>query len=465
MQQKESYDVLRLIEHGQICYISSENVQGRTLARYLKYHPVMEKKEMFLLLKAIAEQLELIHRCRGNPCYQYVNPYSIILAEDGRVYFLDMKAETNMKQVVFMQRRDMREYFLPPEENYYQNASKELDIYYQSVSEIQKQIPKWKEKVNKESSGDKGKRRWKIYIALFFTVVVAGYMLIQQRKNVPDGIIKEQQKATSNANTELRTDSQENEKRDEEYLELALAYFLNVGNVEKSRICLNELTNKELAENLKMLIGAYEKQECPEDVGKYKESLAYLEKVWKKRSKISEEKQKQEIQCLIRGYGLLDDEDSVEKVLELVKRGMQTDYLNDSVKKEMLEYQAAACEKKKTEEEAAKIYTDLLEMEQEDGNREMLYKKIAQLYEAAGRCDMAMDICIQGIGELKESQELKLMHIRFMCADPSVSREECSMKIKEYVRDDGQLPDQEEFKKLQKEYAIKMEGEEVWVGR
>ena len=261
------------------------------------------------------------------------------------------------------------------------------------------------------------------------------------------------------------TDSQENEKRDEEYLELALAYFLNVGNVEKSRICLNELTNKELAENLKMLIGAYEKQECPEDVRKYKKSLAYLEKVWKKRSKISEEKQKQEIQCLIRGYGLLDDEDSVEKVLELVKRGMQTDYLNDPVKKEMLEYQAAACEKKKTEEEAAKIYTELLEMEQEDGNREMLYKKIAQLYEAAGRCDMAMDICIQGIGELKESKELKLMHIRFMCADPSVSREECSMKIKEYVRDDGQLPDQEEFKKLQKEYAIKMEGEEVWVGR
>lgn len=42
----------------------------------------------------------------------------------------------------------------------------------------------------------------------------------------------------------------------------------------------------------------------------------------------------------------------------------------------MLEYQAAACEKKKTEEEAAKIYTELLEMEQEDGNREMLYKKL-----------------------------------------------------------------------------------------
>lgn len=121
---------------------------------------------------------------------------------------------------------------------------------------------------------------------IIFRSGAAGYMLIQQRKNVPDGIIKEQQKATSNANTELCTDSQENEKRDEEYLELALAYFLNVGNVEKSRICLNELTNKELAENLKMLIGAYEKQECPEDVRKYKKSLAYLERYGKKEQDI-----------------------------------------------------------------------------------------------------------------------------------------------------------------------------------
>ena len=51
LQQKESYDVLRLIEHGQLCYISSENVRGKTLDRYLKYHPVIKKREIFLLLK------------------------------------------------------------------------------------------------------------------------------------------------------------------------------------------------------------------------------------------------------------------------------------------------------------------------------------------------------------------------------------------------------------------------------
>ena len=87
LQQKESYDVLRLIEHGQLCYISSENVQGKTLDRYLKYHPVIKKREIFLLLKEIAGQLASFHRCRGNPCYQYVNPYSIVRSEDGRTTF------------------------------------------------------------------------------------------------------------------------------------------------------------------------------------------------------------------------------------------------------------------------------------------------------------------------------------------------------------------------------------------
>ena len=145
---------------------------------------------------------------------------------------------------------------------------------------------------------------------------------------------------------------------------------------------------------------------------------------------------------------------------------MQTDYLNDPVKKRNVRIPGGRLWKKRRRRRKRQRYIQSYwRWSRRTETEKCCMKKIAQLYEAAGRCDMAMDICIQGIGELKESQELKLMHIRFMCADPSVSREECSMKIKEYVRDDGQLPDQEEFKKLQKEYAIKMEGEEVWVGR
>lgn len=504
MYQEESYDVLRLIEHGQICYISSDNVRGKTLARYLKYHPVMEKEELFSMLKDIAGQLELIHRCRGNPCYQYVNPYSIIVAEDGHIYFLDMQAESNKEQLVFMQRRYIREYFLPPEEKYYQHASIELDIYglgktiqyilasaesephlnkreehrlkrliskamgahssqYQNVSEIQKQIPRYKEKVKKKSY--ENKIRGKVFVTLLLAVVAGGGVFIQQRELKVTKLKKESEiKKVKEVKPAERKNVNEKE-RDEEYLELAMAYFLNVGDTEKSEKCLKKIEDKPLAENMKILIQAYEEQEPPEDKEKYKKSLEYLEKILKKRSEISDEKKKQEIQCLVRGYGLLDDEEGNEKVLGFVKEGLQTEYLNDSMKKELLQYQAAALEKQEQYEEAAKIYAEILETEVQGGNREQLYKKIIQLYESSGRRDMAADTCMQGMKEFEESEELRLMHIRLMCAEPAVSREDCAQKIKEYVGKDARILESEEFKKLQREYEIKVEGENIWVGR
>ena len=512
LQQKESYDVLRLIEHGQLCYISSENVQGKTLDRYLKYHPVMKKREIFLLLKEIAGQLASFHRCRGNPCYQYVNPYSIVRSEDGRIYFLDMQSEANRGKMIFMQRRDIREYFLPPDEKYYQHASKELDMYglgktfqyilasveveprfsrreeyrlqriiskamgirsthYLNVSEIQKQIPRYEVKDKDKILNDKGKRRKKVCITVVLAIVFGGYFFINEWENAEKANRREMKRTESSKSEEKKSEKSDDRikkkiyERDEEYLELALAYFLNVGDMKKSLKCLNQMENQMLAVNLKGLIKAYEKQKVPEEAEKFAASLAYLENEWKERSMQSEEKKKQEIQCLVRGYGLLDDRESSEKVLDLVEEGLKTDYLNDSAKRELLQYQAAALEKEEKKEEAANIYAEILEDEVEPGKREELYKKMVQLYETAGRRDMASDTCIQGIKELGESKELKLTHIRLICADPAVSRDTCALKIKEYVAEDAELVENTEFKKLQKEYGIKAEGGNIWVGR
>ena len=62
-----------------------------------------------------------------------------------------------------------------------------------------------------------------------------------------------------------------------------------------------------------------------------------------------------------------------------------------------MQYQASALEKEEKKEEAANIYAEILEDETEPGKREELYKKMVQLYETAGRSDMASDTCIQGI--------------------------------------------------------------------
>lgn len=91
--------------------------------------PEPYKKQLFLWIRDLADQLEGIHKCRGNPCYQYVNPYSVIVTEDMTLHFLDMSVESNEKMLVQMNRRSVRENFLPPEVNYYQAASIELDIY------------------------------------------------------------------------------------------------------------------------------------------------------------------------------------------------------------------------------------------------------------------------------------------------------------------------------------------------
>ena len=83
MTGKEGYDVLRLIEHGQTCYISSEYVEGRILAGLIKSNPNITKERLFFLMREIANQLGMFHKCRKNPYYQYLNPYSIVVTDEG----------------------------------------------------------------------------------------------------------------------------------------------------------------------------------------------------------------------------------------------------------------------------------------------------------------------------------------------------------------------------------------------
>lgn len=244
MAAKEGYDVLRLIEHNQVCYVSSEYVRGKPLPRWLKYHPCVKKEELFKLIGDIAGQLSQIHRCRENPCYQYVNPYSIIVSEDGQVRFLDVNAGSNGEQLRIMQRRTVREHFLPPEEPYYQKASVELDIYgfgrtlqyvlaeteaepplrrteearfqkiisrcldrhskrpFQSVSDIQKMIPVYRQK-KEEAEGSRRLKRAAaaaLVITAIGAVAAGGYTAVTG--GVPAGKKTEEQETATEQKAE-----------------------------------------------------------------------------------------------------------------------------------------------------------------------------------------------------------------------------------------------------------------------
>jgi len=125
----KEYDVLRLIEHKQYCYVSTDCVKGKSLVGWIKYHPSMKKEQMIQWIHDIIYQMIQIHKCRGNPCYQYVNPYSIVVSEEGKILFLDMNAASNQGKMNIMNRRNIRGQFLPEYEMYYQDANEQLDIY------------------------------------------------------------------------------------------------------------------------------------------------------------------------------------------------------------------------------------------------------------------------------------------------------------------------------------------------
>lgn len=512
--QKESYDVLRLIEHGRSCYISSESVQGKTLVKYLKYHPILEKNELYMLLQEIARQLELIHRCRGNPCYQYVNPYSIIRSDEGKIYYLDLGTEAGKEQMIFMQRRDIREYFLPPDEQYYQRASMELDIYglgktfqyilaaiepeprlgrreeirlqkiisralngqssnhqsvrkrlpvsglsgYQNISEIRKQIPTYKEKIKRPHR--KGSIIRKMCIISIVILLIGGYYVRQTQKT--QKVIKERisPKDKEEGNEKKKETTQ---YANQEYLDLAMAYFLDVGDEDKSLEYLKKMKNNEAAECFRILIESYKEQEMIKTEKSYKTALQKLEKILEENKTEKGKRQGAYRRCLIRGYGLMKGKEGADNVLRLVKKYGECP--DEETEKEIKKYEAAAYEKKEEREKAAEVYTDLLQLESDQKLREQLYKKVVLLYEKSGRKDMSGEICRQGMNELKESEELKLLYMKIMCGDASVSREECAQIIKTYLTENPKLVEMEEFKKLQKEYEIRREGEEVWVGR
>lgn len=129
MEEKQGYDVLRIVAHSGRCYMSTDYVKGKQLIVWLKYHSRIRKELLLEWIRELAEELELFHQCRGNPSYQYVNPYSIIVGLDDKLYLLDVGSREQDKLLHLMQRRYVRENFLSPDNQYYQKPSIQEDIY------------------------------------------------------------------------------------------------------------------------------------------------------------------------------------------------------------------------------------------------------------------------------------------------------------------------------------------------
>ena len=66
--------------------------------------------------------------------------------------------------------------------------------------------------------------------------------------------------------------------------------------------------------------------------------------------------------------------------------------------------------------------------------------------------------------EIGKREELMIQHIRLLCMDVSTDRNLCAQTIQEHLRRMPGILEKEEFQRLQREYEIQVEGDQVWVG-
>lgn len=500
MKLQGGYDVLRLIEHGSICYVSAEFVTGVPLIYWLKEHPNVTKEEFYGWIHSLVKQLMLIHRCRGNPGYRYVNPYCILVAEDRTVHYLDMDAGSNGELARQMQSRRIREHFLPTDFQNYRLSKEKVDIYglgrtlqyilsvisvepglsrreestfqkiiskclkqntkrsFQRISDIQKYIPKY-EKKKKIIHIQK-----KFLIIMLISLCLVGCVgIICLKSSTVEEDSKQEHKMPEEeiGQASVASESRSTGASDKE---LALIYFLELGKPEISLECLEKDSEEDaLNKELKLLIRMFEHPDSI-DTTDYRMHLKVLEEELPKERKMYYQ------WFLVRGYDFLNTHSSERAQSkdfdDLIRIGQ--DYLGTSKERgkgreEVLEILAGAYEVSDQMEKAVEIYEQMLENNPDLRKKEALYKKISLLYEENEQIDQAIESCIKGVEACPESEELRNWHIRLICSNPSVDRELCSQIVAEYLKELPTLSESEEFKKLQKEYGIKVEGEKVWI--
>lgn len=111
---ENGYEILRFIEHGAHCRQSLDWMEGTLLAYYLREHPQLDKELLFGWFRQLGNALDQYQRCRKGQNYRYLNPYSILVTEEGQLFLLNLEAPENGFVMKKMQQKAVRNHFVRP---------------------------------------------------------------------------------------------------------------------------------------------------------------------------------------------------------------------------------------------------------------------------------------------------------------------------------------------------------------
>ena len=220
MIKERKYEVIKFVEHNGKCRIVMDCIPGRLLIYRLQDGGGFTRDIIFGWLGMLTGELDKYHRCKREQCYRYLNPYSILVTGENKIYLLDLSAESNGFVLQNMQKPAMREHFVKPVIHIKENTRLSLDLYglgktmqfilaraepdvtlsrreefllsgiiekclgenpkkkYHSLKEVQKELPKVSSIKNKEQKKQQRKTVLiAVVIVLLLTAVWAGKAL------------------------------------------------------------------------------------------------------------------------------------------------------------------------------------------------------------------------------------------------------------------------------------------------
>ena len=114
MIKERKYEVIKFVEHNGKCRIVMDCIPGRLLVYRMQDADGPAKDEVFRWFGMLAGELEKYHRCKRDQCYRYLNPYSVLVTAENKIFLLDLSAESNGFVLQNMQKPAMREHFVKP---------------------------------------------------------------------------------------------------------------------------------------------------------------------------------------------------------------------------------------------------------------------------------------------------------------------------------------------------------------
>ena len=168
--------------------------------------------------------------------------------------------------------------------------------------------------------------------------------------------------------------------------------------------------------------------------------------------------------CLIRGYQLSDEDEAAKEVIRLGESCLEQDVLEEAAEQEVRADMAGAYERTGKEETAAEWYARFWSRQRKKRREKNTSRKRRPCMSSVAERIWRWNSAPRGSKNFRRNAPFRsstsACSARILLWTGGI----CAQTIREYLGRDSTLADSEEFQKLQKEYGIKVEGEEVWVG-